>query len=288
MRRGLRGAGTIGAVALLGLSGLLGSTTVLGQEPAGARESPEVQMRARFQVAVMEGVLEKAVEQGARLLRQQMQPLMPSMFLLSGSAARARGFRIEGHGVFFDVEVPALQQSVAWSFRKLDQTDLGLGSALNELKRHVQSLQDDRDKRTLEQALKRVELQVGPAPAPDPPASGPSATHQVNTRVSQGADPAAPDPAPSILDDPGEAYTSAVKSAIIDAMLDYSGPMAIGLDEWLTVAAKDNEERSSVSMADLSEATTIMIRISGADLAALRAGRLTRDEARRRVEVREF
>ena len=44
--------------------------------------------------------------------------------------ARARGFRLEGYGVFFDVEVPSLEGTLPWSFRTLDQNDLGLDSAL--------------------------------------------------------------------------------------------------------------------------------------------------------------
>jgi hypothetical protein len=62
--------------------------------------------------------------------------------------------------------------------------------------------------------------------------------------------------------------------------------MGIGPEEWLTVAARDNEER--LAPGDLYEVLTIVLRIKGADLAAFRAERLTREEARNRVEVREF
>jgi hypothetical protein len=88
-------------------------------------------------------------------------------------------------------------------------------------------------------------------------------------------------------DDPNGAYTSAVKDALIDAMLGYSQTLSIGPDEWLTVAARDRGE-SGIAADDPFDVTTIQLRIKGADLLALHAGRLTPDEARKRVEVREY
>ncbi len=46
------------------------------------------------------------------------------------------------------------------------------------------------------------------------------------------------------MDDPDRQYTDAVKSALIDAMLDHSLSMDLGPDEWLTVAARQSEGRS--------------------------------------------
>jgi hypothetical protein len=67
----------------------------------------------------------------------------------------------------------------------------------------------------------------------------------------------------------------------------YSQGLSIAPDEWLTVAARDRGE-SGVSTDDPFDATTIQIRIKGADLLSFHAGRLTRDEARKRVDVREY
>jgi hypothetical protein len=39
---------------------------------------------------------------------------------------------------------------------------------------------------------------------------------------------------------------------------------------------------------DPYDASTILVRIKGSDLAAFRAGEIDRDEARRRVEVKEY
>ena len=64
----------------------------------GLAPAPE-QMRVRFQIAAMEGVLERAVQLGARRLSQQVQTVSPDMLVIAGSA-RARGFMLDGYGVF--------------------------------------------------------------------------------------------------------------------------------------------------------------------------------------------
>ena len=88
------------------------------------------------------------------------------------------------------------------------------------------------------------------------------------------------------LGNPGEEYEAQVKLALIDAMLDYGHTLEIGPDEWLTVAARDNQE--NVLGGDLSETVTIVFRIRGGDLSAFRAGTIGRDDVRRKVEVKEF
>ncbi len=249
-------------------------------------------LQARYQIFVMEGVLERAVQHGAQLISRQVQAVMPDMVLLAG-AARARGFRLDGYGVFFDVEVPALRRGMAWSFRMLDQNDLGLTSAIQSLRRHVQSLSDQRARQDLEQALMRVELQVGPVGPPQSSNStATAASSSVNVpQEAMTGDIETPDTQAlaraRLLADPGEAYTSEVKTALIDAMLDFSGSIAIGPEEWLTIAARDDEDRR-LTPGDPYEGSTILLRIIGSDLAAFRAARIDRDEARRAVEVREF
>jgi len=257
-------------------------------QTAGPPARTPAQVQSRYQIFVMEGVLERAVEHGADMLRTQVRAVMPDTILIAG-AARARGFRLEGYGMFFDVEVPALRRSVAWSFRMLDQNDLGLDSALKALRTHVQSIGDQAARENLDQALRRLELQVGPVAAPAPAAArgqapvvtgSPAAVAMAAARQTQ-------ERRPSFLDDPGEAYTSEVKRALTDAMLDHSGPIAIGTDEWLAVAARDNENRPGLAPGD-PEVSTITLRIKGGDLTAFRAGKLTRDEVVARIEIREF
>ena len=238
--------------------------------------------QARYQISQMERMLEGAVEHGATVVRERVQAAMRAQTFVNENAenAHVRGFRIEGYGVFFDVEVPPLQGTLMWSLRTLDQNDLGLASALNTIKAHVDAAGDT----NLQQALKRIELQVAPVTV------GGSTPVQVGARAATGApasttaDDTAPDP---ILNDPQEAYRAEVQQQITDAMLDYSVPLGIGAEEWLAVGARGHNDRPLLAPAD-SDARTIVIRLRGADLAAFRAGQLSREDAVKRVEVRVF
>jgi hypothetical protein len=261
------------ALLLVAWSALLGGPARAVAQPGPvppARESDSGQVR--YQISVMEGVLERAVEHGARVMSQRVQSVIPET-LLWGTAAQARGFRLDGYGVFFDVEVPALRRSVAWSVRMLGQGDGALTSALKSLRDHVQSLGDRQARAQLEQALRRVELQVNPVPA----AEDWSAT-KVNSADAS--------PVPPV--DPNDAYTVEVKNALADAMLDHGGSIQVGPDEWLTIAARDNEVPSGLAPDEPYDVMTIVLKIRGSDLVALRAGRLTREEARKRIDVTEF
>ena len=192
--------------------------------------------------------------------------------------AHARGFRLEGYGVLFDVVVPSIVTTVTWwSLRTLDQNDLGLDSALRTLQAHVKGENDS----NLEQALKRLELQMGPAilARTSVPRNATGATSAVGDRQQSDKD--------SILSDPHEAYRTEVLQALKDAMLAYSGSLRIEPNECLTIAAKGNDDRTRLAPADTASSTRI-IRLRGADLGEFLAGRLARDEVMRRIETMVF
>jgi hypothetical protein len=244
----------------------------------------------RYQIGQMERVLEGAVEHGVTVTRDRVQALaqMPADMFVSDNA-HARGFRLEGYGVFFDVIVPSFETTLTWTLRTLDQNDLGLDSAIRALETHVKTSGDP----NLEQALKRIELQVSPAvlartTAPAPAGArtetGSAAATTADPPDGQAAPPAPDDP---ILQDPGAAYRAEVISALKDAMLAHSRSLSIGPNEWLTIAAKGNEDRPRLAPAD-SDARTRLIRLKGSDLADFLAGRITREEALDKIEVRVF
>jgi hypothetical protein len=268
-------------VAIAGL--VLGTAGVLAaaQNAATARATAD-QKQSRYQIGVMERVLEGAVEHGATITRDRLQAVLPAQMLLSENA-RVRGFRLEGYGVFFDVEVPSLAGTLAWSFRTLDQNDLGLENAMKALQAHIEAAGDP----NLRQALERIELQVGPMTTVtrSPAAAVTGAQTAIGASARSNAE--AQQPSDPILNNPEEAFRGEIKQALMEAMLDHSGPLAIGPEEWLTIAARRNEDRARLAPAD-SDAQTIVIRASGADLAAFRAGRISRDEAVKRIEVRVF
>jgi hypothetical protein len=87
-------------------------------------------------------------------------------------------------------------------------------------------------------------------------------------------------------DDPGQKYRDAVKRCLIDAMLDHSKSMDLGPDEWLTVAARGTE--SGLIPGEIYQLKTLELKVKGSDLVDFLAGRLSRDEARQKVAVRQF
>jgi hypothetical protein len=120
-----------------------------------------------------------------------------------------------------------------------------------------------------------------------------SSTQTVAPSVVEGAaaaesDVRSPDATtPAVLDDPGRAYTSEVQTALIDAMLDFGPPIPVADGEWLTIAARDNDD-SRLGGGDPYDVSTILLRIRGSDLAAYRAKQITREDAVKRVEIREY
>lgn len=86
------------------------------------------------------------------------------------------------------------------------------------------------------------------------------------------------------LMNPDAHYVESVKTQLINAMIRQSNQLELRPGEWLTVAARDGSE----SPGQLSEPSTMILRIRGTDLADFFAGRITIDEARRRVQVRGF
>lgn len=275
---------------ILGLL-FLGATApaALAQAPrdagqAAAQEAAQAQ--ARYKVFVVEGALERAVQNGAAILSRQVRAFSPDAMFLTG-AAQVRGFRLDGYGVFFDVEVPALRPTVAWTLRAMVADN---GASLERLRAYIRKVENPRDRAELETALRNLEVQMpGRLPSTD------SLMSAQNVAAGQAAPSSAPAPAPEptaaerlLLTDPASAYTSAVKESLIDAMLENAGPLGIGNDEWLTIAARDGEPPSRLVPGDAYDVTTTVLRVRGSDLNAYRAGRLTLDEARKKVESREF
>jgi hypothetical protein len=277
-----------------GLAVVMVASVASAQTPRPPEADP---VKARQKISMMEGVLERAVSNGADNVLRQMREIVPvadSPLMLMGQP-HVRGFRLDGYGVFFDVEVPALRLSMAWALRYMvDQNGVTAGSAVADLRSFVaQQARDPRDREKLERALQRLEAQVGPAalPRPGAAASGAAATRVADQGPSNGPTLIGPAPVdPVIIDDPNEAFTREVKDALVEAMIENSGPIAIGTEEYLVVAARDNArtDRLAVPSDAASDLHTIMIRVKGSDLAAFREGRLTIEDAKKRVQVREY
>jgi hypothetical protein len=255
------------------------------QAPSAPAPPTAQQDETHFQISVMEGVLQRAAEAGARQTSQRLMAISSEPLLWNG-AARARGFRLDNYGFFFDVEVPALRGTVAWSIQVLDQSQT---QAQAELLRTLQGLQqqiraavaDRQAREQLDQSLRRLQVEL----IGDEPPAGDAGVRSARTGTIM------PRPARPPVD-PFEAYTTDVKNALIDAMLDHGAPLGLAPDEWLTVAARDNDSSGGVGPSQPYDLMTIILRIRGGDLIATQTAfherRLSKDEARKKVEVREF
>ncbi len=243
---------------------------------------------------MMEGVLERAVQLGVDNLRRRARAVMPDDALVQGSAPQVRGFRLDGYGVFFDVEVPSLRRSIAWSLRTMNETTMALARDLAAMRAFVQAIDDPRARAEYERVLQRVQRQVAPPQMQNPTMSpttpermaaqgGASATVAAQT-VGTPQPPAIPVDA-TLLNDPGEAYTQEVRASLVDAMIENSGALVLGADEWLTVAARDNAPTDPLMPGDQM---TVVLRVKGSDIHAFRAGTLTLEQVRARVLAGEF
>jgi hypothetical protein len=265
---------------ILVAAGVLVSGTAWAQSPVSAGTAPAGQSEQqlayrRDQIRLVEGVLVGAVKNGAAQLSRHWQARNPNLVMLTGTA-RARGFLLDGYGAFFDVEIPGVSQSVAWSLVTMER-DLAVSNAIRAIQQMVQAIPDPVMKRDLSQALARIELQFAPAPGRSP-----------DERAVRAADLPAVEPPGRIpeLVNPNDQYTGAVKNTLVDAMIEHGHSIGIEPDEWLTVAARDAE--GPLMPGEIYDAVTIVLSIRGRDLAAFREGRLTREEARKAVLVREF
>jgi hypothetical protein len=266
--------------------GLLAAAPLAAQ-PGQARPNPQ-QRDQRYQITTMERVLEGAVEHGAKVTRDRLQAVdWPEMLLTDN--ARVRGYRLEGYGLFFDVAVPMLEGSLTWSFRTLDQNNLGLQSALTALRSLVEKSGDT----NFEQALKRVELQVAPVSLNASPQVPNARTLTGSAAAALPPDPPpaaiAPSPAPPdvILDDPVEAFRAEIRNALMSAMLDHGAALRLTPTDLFTIAARGSDDRTVLGPLT-DDAQTIMITVRGADLTAYLSGQIGRDEALQRMTVRVF
>lgn len=226
---------------------------------------PEAQRR-RNQIRLMEGVFVQAVRLGAEQVSKELERYEPTGVTVLMGTPRARGFVLDGHGVFFDIEVPDMNQSVIWSVMQT-QRDRQAGDALESLRSALASMPNGEATQRAQGAVDVMMKTLGPIT----PAS--------SSGVAPGQVAAAMAPAP----DPRSLYQEAVIDHLVDAMLGYSVQMSLGAEEWLTVAARGND--APLSPQGLSDTVTITVKVKGNDLALYHADPTRRAEIREKVKA---
>lgn len=251
---------------------------VLAASPAPAQVRPAqpaagtAQTQARQEVSALERVLEQAVRSGAQMLTQHMRASsMPDMVMLTGMA-RARGFRLDGYGVLFNVEFPSIRRTVVWSMRALQRPDPELLAAMRELRKSMRPVADAAAMQELDRAIMDLDAQI----------KAHDAQAGAQQKIAASTSPTTP-----AFADPRALYVADITNALAEAILDHGGPVGVGADEWLTVAARESADRGFGADPD-DTAMTFILRIRGSDLKALRERRLSREEARKRVDIKQY
>jgi hypothetical protein len=208
------------------------------------------QRQRQEKISIMEGTLTSSVGVAAQRVAKDVKSIDSTAMLFAGTA-RAKGFMLEGHGVFFYVEVPTLDLSVMMTVQQFERS-----------------------------AQQRAEAQQQQPPAGD--------AQQVNNLRPDGPAQPVPTAVESLanLAAEGQKWRATVRLALIDAMLDNSKNLELKPDEWLTIAARGSE--TDLMPNEILNLTTTVLRVKGSDLADFLAGKLTKEEARLKVEVREF
>jgi hypothetical protein len=199
-------------------------------------------------VLSFETILSNAVELGGQRLARRASEVMPMQLVPTGPPV-VRGVPLEGYGYHFDVQIPEI-----------------LGSQLAML-----------------QSLRR-----GPFMPPSPQRQVSETTDP--NRVAGAGGVVAPDPmtkSPMNDFDPNAVYTNFVKEALIDAILDTAGVLVLADMDKLTVSASGEESPMATTLERVSTRKLILT-VKGSDLNDLRAGRITREQAKDRILQQAF
>lgn len=226
------------------------------------------------QVRLIEQGLEQAVRRGVDALEQRLPAPLPGLVVFAGTI-RARGFVVDGYGLFFDVEFPVVRRSILWSITAMRQHDSAMAQSLANLRRRVLEMPPGLARSTLEEMvhdLERVTRTPGFARGSEAGSDNPGGAR---------GEP----PAPTAAADLEEFYRTTLQGELANVLVAYGGAMppgALGDGEWLTVAARDGRRRPARN----GERRTLKLRILGGHLKALRDGRLSIEDTRARVEIR--
>ena len=249
---------------------------VWAQPPAASPSETVADERVverELRIQRMEQLLEQAVTRGVRAVEQHLPAVAPQLLFFAGPV-QARGFVVDGYGLFFDVEYPVIRRSLLWSMNALDAMDGGMSAALRDLRSRMSALPDGPEQAAL-QAIAEMEAELQGARMSRAAMGG------NGVRTTADADVATQDE--RTVADPRELYLSALTVELTDAMVAFGSALGVAEDEWLSVAARDGRGRSDPRLA--GPRPTLHLRIGGDDLDALRRGAMSPEEVRARVEI---
>ena len=214
----------------------------------------------RSQILTFEDVLRRAIEVAgedlSKQVQQQLNTPIPIQFGFDPTAPIVRGWPIDAYGYHFDVQIPDVAETgiLVWQMWGGSRPNAGILETPPAGERPARPVAS------------------GGAVVADDPTTGPAAS---------GRAAAAPDPTPIVA-----TYRANVRHALIDAILNNPGVLNLRDGDMLAVSAAGMGQSAAYRLSTRSARLTLYIR--GADLAALREGKLTRDQARQRITEKSF
>ncbi len=243
-------------------------------------------IRMRQQLALMETVLERAMEIGAQNVIMQVRRVVQDRPRL-GQGGRVSGVRLPGYGMVFHVQVPEMILPLTYHVVVREQQDRDMWMRLQQMRNEVLGTAAGVERNQRLEEIARLEQQflLGNM-RPSVPSRGQVGPQSLVPVVPAGVtQPLTSDP--SVVDDPEGAYTREVKAALIDAMLTNSQALGLKADEWLTVYARDSTPNNPQSPGDAIDSTTQIMSVKGSTLAAFQAQTISIAEARKQVLITE-
>jgi hypothetical protein len=230
----------------------------------------------------MEATLERAVSMGAIPVIRHVQATVGDQPRLLGMP-RATGTRLEGYGVFFNIQVPTLNVPILWDMRYLVD-GRATNAMIAEMRNFARMQTDVAVRNQFELFIQRLEAQNATAPIDRARQSVTVASLQPEIeRPVAASEPSAN----AAAIDPLELYRNGVKASIIEAMLESGDSLQIGPDEWLIVSARRDTPRDPLFPSETVDTTTWVAKIKGSDLEAFRTRRITAEEVRKLVQEGE-
>ena len=228
--------------------------------PVAAQRAPvgAAEQQLRYQLQTFAAVLQAAVRNGGDAFAREQAEFIPAGVQLTADDPQVRGFAPpQGGGLLFYVSVPSIRPMITQVLVQWPRP------ALPEGLQPTGGVQ--RGGAAIAQAL----------PAPDPMTASPVIDDgRCATRVRPPAE------SPNF----NYEYSVAVCDALMDAILDGSGTLRVEDEDWLTVAAADGEP-DPTPLLNSSTGYTTYLSIRGTDLVAYRQGRITKEEARKLVNL---
>lgn len=243
------------------------------------------QIRARQQIATMEAVLASAISNGTQNVIVQIRRVAPDYRPRTGQA-RISGFRLDGYGVVFHVDVPLVPLPVLWDVMLLEMQTRNAITTIQQLRTRVSAMPDGPERAQMISQANQLEqeLALGNFRAAQP---GRGVAAAASLQPVPPGTPGSTSSQPGVMDDPESTYTREVKAALIDAMLTNSQALGVQPDEWLTIVARDGAPTNPQSPGDAIDSSTQIMRVKGSTLAAFQSRTISIEEARKAVEITE-